>query len=323
MHKVSVLIPAYNSARTIGATLDSVVGQTLRPHEILVMNDGSTDGTKAILARYVSEISIFEQENGGVASARNALIRKASGELIAFLDSDDIWHPRYLETHVQLAEAYPETAAFFTGHVDFVDGDDIGRLFSAGESSKGVKIMSPLEFLVQYGRSPAPFVMSYCCVKRLVLAQMGAEPFRLRTAEDVYFCNRLLLEGAIGYYSAPLVAYRVRPGSLSSNRILLNQGEVGSFELLSEHFNRSPDPAIRNRFRETFALKRRLYAKTLMGARKVPDARSQLLASLRECRELRSLLKSVALLMATYLPHALQPRWPSKIRQWERLDSRS
>src|SRR5580658_2014305 len=91
--KVSVIIPAFNSARTISATLDSVLAQVRPADEILVMNDGSTDETSEILESYKSLVQVFRQENSGLAAARNALFRRATGDLVAFLDADDIWHP--------------------------------------------------------------------------------------------------------------------------------------------------------------------------------------------------------------------------------------
>src|SRR5262245_6496134 len=96
--KVSVAIPTYNSARFIQTTLKSVLSQSVAPNEILVVDDGSTDETVAILSSYGSSIRVIRQSNQGVAAARNALARHVNGDLVAFLDHDDLWHPRYLET---------------------------------------------------------------------------------------------------------------------------------------------------------------------------------------------------------------------------------
>src|SRR4051794_25124057 len=95
--KFSVLMPAYNAADTIDQALQSVFAQTVRPHEILVVDDGSTDATGAIIARYRQRVQYFQQANAGVAAARNALCARAGGDVIAYLDADDSWHPRYLE----------------------------------------------------------------------------------------------------------------------------------------------------------------------------------------------------------------------------------
>ena len=92
---VSVVIPAYNAGRTIGETLDSVISQSYRAIEIIVVDDGSTDDTVAVVQRRMAEIpslQLLTQTNQGVSTARNAGIRAARGAFIAFIDADDLWH---------------------------------------------------------------------------------------------------------------------------------------------------------------------------------------------------------------------------------------
>src|ERR1035438_3553301 len=110
--KISVLIPAYNASRTIRATVESVFGQTVQPNEILIMNDGSTDDTAAVLQSFTSRVTVLHQVNQGVASARNELVARSQGDLVAFLDADNIWHPQYLEAQRKLATAHPDAVAF-------------------------------------------------------------------------------------------------------------------------------------------------------------------------------------------------------------------
>jgi glycosyltransferase involved in cell wall biosynthesis len=97
MPLVSEIIPTLNRAQFISSAIDSVWAQTFHDFELIVMDDGSTEGTEAILARSYPNIRVFSQTNRGVASARNLGIRNPSGEFIAFLDSDDAWLPRKLE----------------------------------------------------------------------------------------------------------------------------------------------------------------------------------------------------------------------------------
>lgn len=145
---------------------------------------------------------------------------------------------------------------------------------------------------------------------------MGMEPFKLRVAEDAYFCNLLLLEGPIVYCSLPLAAYRIREHSLSSNRIRLNEGEVRACELLDARYGTVSDMDLARAFRNAFAQKRRVYAKTLMGAKEVPEARRQLTQSLSNSPSPVSIAKSLGLLLLTHVPSRLQPEWPSGERQW-------
>lgn len=92
--RCSVLIPTYNSAETIELTLNSVLSQSRKPDEILVWDDGSTDATLSLLDQYGSQIKVFRSQNGGVARARNQLCQRATGELLAFLDHDDLTSPQ-------------------------------------------------------------------------------------------------------------------------------------------------------------------------------------------------------------------------------------
>src|SRR5712675_1199611 len=95
--RVSVIIPTYNSGRLVVEAVESALAQTLAPAEILVVDDGSTDDTRDRLAKFGPPVSYIHQENQGVAAARNRGIRAATGDLVAFLDADDVWHPKKLE----------------------------------------------------------------------------------------------------------------------------------------------------------------------------------------------------------------------------------
>ena len=118
---VSIIVPAWNCARWITATLESVYAQTYRNWEIILVDDGSTDDTRSILDRHMGRIRYHYQENGGTAAARNAGLGKARGELIAFLDNDDLWLPRKLELQVNALHAAPECGLVFTDGRVFTD----------------------------------------------------------------------------------------------------------------------------------------------------------------------------------------------------------
>ena len=204
--KVSVVIPAYNCAATIQATLDSVLQQTVPADEILVMNDGSTDETATVLKLYEPRIMVFWQPNGGLSSARNALIAKTQGDLIAFLDADDVWHPTYLEMQRKLYERFPGAAAVFAAHTNFDGLASYDWDHSRSNSQASVEIYEPLSFFRRFQRAPGHFIMSFCCVPKRVLEGLGSEPFKLRApAEDVYFCNLLPFWGTVAFHSAPFL----------------------------------------------------------------------------------------------------------------------
>lgn len=309
--KISVLIPAYNSAATIAATLDSVLGQTVRPDEILVMNDGSTDETAKILKQYEPEVISIWQPNGGVSSARNALIKRATGDLIAFLDSDDLWHPGYLEMHRDLYERCPQAAASFVAHATF-DGFGSYTWDHAGSNGQvKVEIHTPESFFRKFQVAPGHFILSFCCIPKRVLEGIGRWPFELRVAEDVYFCNLLPLWGPVVFASSPLMgAYRGREGSLASNRLNCAKGEVEAFHLLEKHYRNGMNNQMIREFENAFASKRRAYAKILQGVGRTLESREQLKRSLAQSIDPVSFVKSLMLLFVTYSPKSLQPEWP-------------
>jgi glycosyltransferase involved in cell wall biosynthesis len=310
---VSVIIPAYNCAGTIRATLDSALSQTLQPDEILVMDDGSTDGTPAVLGSYGRGITVVQRPNGGVASARNALCARARGSLLAFLDSDDLWHPRYLEAQFRLFCEHPEASLFFVGHETFRE-DDAHTWPEFSAVSSGGEVIPPLAFFELYNRAPGPFCSySFCCVPRRVLDRLGATPFRVDGVEDFYCTPLLCLLGPAVYCPAPLGAYRVRGESLSSRRLESLGARVCAFELLrEEHYGRLVGAGFGGSFRSVFASHRRQYAKYLLGAGRMSEGRMELVRSL--CLSVRplSLAKSAGLLLLTYMPARVQPAWPTR-----------
>src|SRR5262245_29967240 len=110
---VSVIIPAYNVASYITDTLESVFAQTYRDFETIVVNDGSTDHTESRITPFRSRIVYLSKPNGGVHSARNAGLKAAHGRYIAFLDSDDMWLPHYLEAMLGLIESDSRISAVY------------------------------------------------------------------------------------------------------------------------------------------------------------------------------------------------------------------
>lgn len=111
---VSCIVPVYNGERFLREAIDSILAQTYHPIEIIAVDDGSTDGTPAILASYGDLLYSIWQANAGPATARNAGIRAAKGELLAFLDADDLWLPEKLARQVARFQAQPELAICVT-----------------------------------------------------------------------------------------------------------------------------------------------------------------------------------------------------------------
>lgn len=308
--RISVIIPVYNGSRTIKATLDSVLQQTLPPDEILVMDDGSTDDTFSILQSYAPRVTAFHQENKGVAAARNALCARATGDLIAFLDSDDVWHPRYLEHQHHWSVEHPDAVGIFAGHVDFQGYGSYewkdGTLSPAIE----IRTLDSLTFFTSLHEKSGSFFPSFLCVPKRVLAQIGEKPFpeHLCGVDDGYLCLRLALLGPVVFAPIPLVAYRLHKGSISDNILKMCGLAIECFEYAEEHYRfKGKLYAAYNR---AFASVKRIYAKRLMGVGRTSEARRHLFSSLSNSSHPASLTKSLGLLLLSYFPVALQPKWP-------------
>ena len=108
MPKFSVIIPTYNRCEFVKNAIQSVLDQTYKDYEIIVIDDGSTDSTKDSLSSIIEQITYIYQDNRGVSSARNTGIKKSIGSYIAFLDSDDLWEPKKLELQYQFILANPD-----------------------------------------------------------------------------------------------------------------------------------------------------------------------------------------------------------------------
>jgi glycosyltransferase involved in cell wall biosynthesis len=120
MMKISVVIPCYNAAAYVGEAVRSVLTQTLPPHEVIVIDDGSTDASATVLAEFGSSVTLMRQANQGVAAAVNHGVSRARGEAIAFLDADDLWMPDKLERQVAVLTPEPSLDAVFTHLTQFV-----------------------------------------------------------------------------------------------------------------------------------------------------------------------------------------------------------
>ena len=121
--RVSVIIPAFNASRFIRETIESALGQTLHPSEIIVVDDGSTDDTRDIVREYSSRVALYQRQQGGASAARNLGAREASGEWLAFLDADDVWMPTKLERECRLIDG--SAALVYCDRINIGDRGDL------------------------------------------------------------------------------------------------------------------------------------------------------------------------------------------------------
>ena len=119
---VSVVVPVYNGARYIAETLHSILGQTVRPFEVIVVNDGSTDNTVSVVEEFGDSVAVISIPNSGVPTARNTGASQATGNWLAFCDSDDLWLPTKLEKQLRLASEAPDIQYVITDFAEITDG---------------------------------------------------------------------------------------------------------------------------------------------------------------------------------------------------------
>ncbi len=327
--KISVAIPAYNSAKYICYTIDAVLQQSYQPFEILVLDDGSVDETSDILKSYGPTVKILtNRRNMGTARARNVLCREASGEVVAFLDHDDIWHRDYLLCHVGLYREFPNSVATFVGHETFWgEGPFIWPKNDQGFMTQlpvDPELINPSDFIRRYHTGVGPFMsMSFCSIPKRVLDIVGTDPFPVdfTGVDDFFLFNRLPLIGPIAYHPKRLAAYRITPHAQSVNRLRAAGLAVRSMEALKPLYRKCVDRKVRRIFAWASGVQHREYARILMGAGYAEKARVEFIKAVLDDPTPISLVKSIGLLASTWMPVRLQPKWLSPI-QTPRLDQR-
>ncbi len=209
--RVSVVIPAYNQAHYLGETIESVLAQTYRDFEIIVVDDGSIDDSAQVAGQYGAAVRVIGQENQGLAGARNTGIRQAQGKLVALLDSDDAWLPTYLEKMVALADANPRAAVFYCA-VSYFDAQ--GRELPQQPAATVLPPEQMVHTLLRYNF----LVPSTILLRRTAAEDAGLFDPHFRRLQDWELWLRMLQAG-YGFVGTAerLVRYRVHGDSLSTD----------------------------------------------------------------------------------------------------------
>ncbi|HEX8362149.1 MAG TPA: glycosyltransferase [Longimicrobium sp.] len=315
MSTISVVIPSYNRAPLITATVESILAQTLPPTEVIVVDDGSSDDTAAVCARL--PVRYVPQANTGLPGARNRGIREARGEWIAFCDSDDLWHPRKLELQMAALAAFPGAGWSVTG-CDLIDpdgaavttdGSGMARSFPVFQET-GVSPRDHLARTLEERTAAGATVMggdaygllfegnfglpSSALVARELIGETGPFDEYFRWAEDTEFFHRVSARSAVAVVLDPLVLYRVHHGSMITGdpRPFIEKAleSVDRAAKLRPHLSASEAAAYR-RGRRTLQL-RLAYAR--LAALDPPGARAALQAAWRDERELSPKLAALA-----------------------------
>lgn len=212
-----MVVPAYRSEATVGRAVESVLAQTLPAHEVLVVDDGSDDGTAAVAEAFGAPVRVLRQPNGGTAAARNHGVREATGDVVCFLDADDTYAPeRLAQIAAKLAED-PELDGVMTDAL-LVWPDREER--SSQWMPEGVRL----------DRLDLRAKVIFCALAIRTAAIREAGPFdpRFHRLEDVELWHRLICRGyRIGWVGEPTYEYRINPaGKTQGGRVARGEHEL-------------------------------------------------------------------------------------------------
>lgn len=225
---VSVVIPAYNVGPHIAEAIESVLAQDYPQVEIIVVDDGSKDDTAEVVASRYPQVTLIRKENGGAATARNAGIRTARGEFVAFLDADDIWLPGKLTAQVDYLRAHPDVAMNCTGFSQWVS--DEGGVFPEPSSVIPDQARIPVDAIdsefsgwIYHKLLLRNFVWTTTVVmRRSLIDKIGLYDESFRLGQDYEYFLRASRETEIPRLSRAYALYRQHPGSATARGIDYN-----------------------------------------------------------------------------------------------------
>lgn len=213
---VSIIIPTYNSLRWLSQAIDSALAQSLRDCEVIIVDDGSTDGTEGRISdRYGHDIRLFRKENGGLASARNLGLAQATGDYIQFLDADDYIHKDKAERHAAFLDNHPDVDVVYCHSLSF--RDESPSLLADWWTKPYYRSGDIFQDILDQ-----PFILAHATLSRAaVIRHSNGFDESLANLVDGEFWIRLASQGAIFQFldGDPLAYYRIRSGSQSSDGI--------------------------------------------------------------------------------------------------------
>ena len=241
MPTVDIILPAYNAAHFLPMALDSVMGQSFADWRILLVDDGSTDETSAIAARYAERLGpkllYLHQDNRGLPAARNTAIRHAEAEFLALLDADDVWLPHRLEASLKLFAGRPEIGLSY-GLIEGIDssGKVVGRFTDRKRHPEGW--IAPLIYMRTMDL-PCPTVT----LRRACVEQSGLFDETLRATEDRDLWVRIAQHFQVACVPEVIAQYRTSPQAMTTDPERMLRAQL---QFVEKHF-RSPGCGVRAR----------------------------------------------------------------------------
>jgi len=317
---VSIMMPAYNAERFVARSIESVLAQSFTNWELVIVDDGSTDGTRAIAASYPEpRVIVLQKVNGGEASARNRALDAMRGQYVAFLDADDEWLPHHLETAVGYLQAHPEHDAVYCDGDHITDGGR--RLATLSSRRRGPMTGRLFDEVV---RGPDVLGPPLC----VVLRREPVVEHRLRFDEDIVigpdwdFFMRFSDVGTFGYVDLATCLYRVHDTSItmrvSREKRALELAKCRTNAVRMASFQRCPLDVRFNVFHDLLVNLLREHPEQQEAVAGWPEFEA--LPPAEQCRLLR-LMGSRAILSAT--PRERVLTWLERARRLDPADRRA
>ena len=241
--RFSIIVPLYNKASYVRKALDSIVSQTFKDWELIIVDDGSTDGSAAICEEFSNSLThsfsnsirLIKQPNSGVAAARNNGVKASKGEYVCFLDADDWWEPNFLEEMDKLIKEYPDSGLYATNYIYYKPG----KTHVALNLERGY-IDYPKAY---YEGSAMPVTSITTCMPRKVFDEMGGFPVGIKLGEDFLLWAKTALHYPVVFSEKPLAYYNNDvPATMRATRNLHDPQFHMLFNLdpLIEELHRTP-----------------------------------------------------------------------------------
>jgi glycosyltransferase involved in cell wall biosynthesis len=237
---ISVVIATFNRAAYLPATIDSVLNQSFKDFELIVVDDGSTDDTQAVLTAYGSRLRCFYQKNAGPSAARNFGVRQAEGAWIAFQDSDDLSLPEHLAALYHHAQKNPDCGMVFGN----------GNYLSGTPQSRGKEtIIDPAKSrrLADQGVGLADLFeksilrLQAALISKQAYNQIGGQDESLRICMDLDLGLRMLMQVPVLYLDQTLFSYRIHGGNIGRNEELRLSENIRVIEKLINEFPKAKE----------------------------------------------------------------------------------
>lgn len=230
-HQVSVVIPTHNRAALVTEAIESVLRQSIQVHEIIVIDDGSTDSTQKRVSAYGAPVILLTQQHAGAGAARNRGLERATGDWIALLDSDDVWESTKLQEQLRYADEHPDCGLVHMGYYEY------------GKRKVAVRLSS--RFLnEQYDVQNLLFAKDWICTSSVLFRRSIPVRFHewaLRSQDVIFFADLMRQGIRFGYIDKPLVGYRLHSGSVNRQPGSQALGASCQWRWVAETFASDPD----------------------------------------------------------------------------------